>query len=89
LKQAGRPPIRFRSMTYELRDLGANVQVQLPDGATEAKLDKFGVNAVQQQDAANAARNAARGGSAGSSSSTTTPGPTTTTAPSGAVGARP
>jgi hypothetical protein len=68
LSSSGRPPIRFRSMTYELRDLGANVQVALPDGATAAKLDKFGVNAVQQKQAASAAGNAARSGAAGSSS---------------------
>jgi hypothetical protein len=69
LKARGRAPIRFRTLSYELRDLGAKVQVGLPIDVVEGKLDFFGVNAVKEDDAA---ATAGRGGKAGSASTTTT-----------------
>jgi hypothetical protein len=71
LEKAGRAPIRFRSLTYELRDLGAEVSVGLPSDVAEGDLSGFGVNAVQADTAQEAGSGAAPAG-AGSSSPTTT-----------------
>jgi len=58
----GREPVRFRTMTYELRDLGADVAVDLPTNAVEGKLTFFGINAIQQQEDDDAAREQSRTG---------------------------
>jgi hypothetical protein len=49
LTKAGRTPIRFRTLTYELRDLGAKVAVGLPTDVAQGDLSTFGVNAVAKQ----------------------------------------
>jgi hypothetical protein len=69
LEKAGRAPIRFRSLTYELRDLGAKVAVGLPSDVADGDLSSFGVNAVQADTAQEAGSGAAPTG-AGSSSTT-------------------
>ncbi len=52
LERAGRTPIRFRSLTYELRDLGARVEVGLPTDVAAGDLSNFGVNALTSTDEA-------------------------------------
>ena len=75
LKTRGRAPIRFRTLSYELRDLGAKVQVGLPIDVVEGKLDFFGVNAVKDDaDAAATSKAAASGGSAAAPTTTTSAG---------------
>ena len=82
LTTGGRTPIRFRTLGYELRDLGAKVEVGLPIDVVEAKLDFFGVNAIQKaEDEANSKPGAARG-AAGTATTTTTTAPA---APSAAL----
>ena len=70
LDRAGRPPIRFRSMTYELRDLGAKVSVGLPSDVAEGDLSTFGVNAVRD-DTEEAGSGAAPTGAGKSAASST------------------
>jgi hypothetical protein len=70
LEKAGRTPIRFRTLTYELRDLGAKVSVGLPSDVAQGDLSGFGVNAVARRDAEAAKEPAA--GSSGSTTATTT-----------------
>ena len=72
LEQSGRNPIRFRTMTYELRDLGADVEVGLPSG-TEGKLTFFGVNAVQASEAEQAAADRNRSGASPAGATPTAP----------------
>jgi hypothetical protein len=51
LDRAGRAPVRFRTMIYELRDLGAQVEVGLPSDVAEGDLSNFGVNAIARAQA--------------------------------------
>jgi hypothetical protein len=73
LQKTGRPTIHFRTMTYELRDLGGTVQVAMPSDVVESKLDFFGVNAVDSSAASAASAASASKASAGNTTTTTGP----------------
>lgn len=76
LERAGRPPIRFRTMIYELRDLGAEVSVGLPSDVAIGDLGDFGVNAVDDDEAADDGTTPASSASSASATARATP-PTT------------